>query len=239
MISTKNSYPLLLAGWLLVSANGSFAFQSAPLTTNQRGRHTYAISPKPAFVLPGPRVPALNSRSRLHLFFGNDQEALTKNKELAFFPKLATSNTDVKFESLTGFISTWSQKFEDDRKGMGLTTPVKITPTLEDREEEPDANIVEQAGVRIIFQPTKTGYKSKTEEDASKEGGDGGGEAPKKKKGPPKEGGVEIRVEKMTNGEIQLRASRCDTDEDTMVKEMSEEAIVSQLKQAVDAWKKQ
>ena len=52
------------------------------------------------------------------------------------------------------------------------------------------------------------------------------------------EGGVEIRVEKLSNGEFQLTARRCDTDEDTMVKEMSEQAIVSELKQAFDAWKK-
>jgi len=181
------------------------------------------------------------SSSRLNFFFGDgNDETSNKDKELASFPKLATSNSDVKYDSLVNFITAWSQKFEDDRKGMGLTTPVKITPTLEEREgEEIDETVVERAGVRIIFQPTKTGYKSKNEEKAASEGGGGGEDQPqKKKKGPPKEGGVEICVEKLSNGEVQLRARRCDTDEDTMVKEMSEEAIISQLKHAVDAWKK-
>lgn len=185
-----------------------------------------------AFQSPLPITTSLQrSPTKLHFFFGNDDDKETK--QLAFFPKLATTNTDVKFESLTNFIETWSQKFEDDRKGMGLTTPVKVLPLVQGELED---NVEEAGGVRIVFQPTKTSYKSKEEEDSAREGGGGGD---KKKKNPPKEGGVELRVERLSNGEVQLEAKRCEVDEDTMIKEMSEETIVSKLKQAIDAWKKQ
>ena len=228
-MSTKQSASMLviLAACLLLSAQNSAAFQPAMTKYNTAVLSTGYHFPRPV----SSAFPRSREASRLFFFFGKE-EGDTKDKELISFPKLATSNTDVKFESLAGFITTWSQKFEDDRKEMGLTTPVKVTNTLEEREE--DDSVAEQAGVRIIFQATKTGYKSKGEEDASKKGGEGEGG---KKKKPPKEGGVEIRVQKLTNGEVQLKARRCDTDEDTMVKEMSEEAIVSQLKKAVDAWK--
>jgi NACalpha-BTF3-like transcription factor len=95
--------------------------------------------------------------------------------------------------------------------------------------------VEELGGVCIIFKPKKTSYKSKAEEDAVREGK---GES-KKKKDPPKEGGVEIRVEKLTKGEVQLVAKRCEVDEDTMIKEMSEETIIAELKKAIDTWKKQ
>ena len=234
----SSSVLLFLTGILLLSASNTCAFQSHAQKFRQA-----VLSSAPSLFFPesltSPQT--RDTTSRLYFFFGGNQETDSKDKELVSFPKLATSNADVKFESLVDFISTWSQKFEDDRKGMGLTTPVKVTNTIEAQEEEEeednndDEDVVEQAGVRIIFQATKTGYKNKKEEDASKsgEGGD------KKKKGPPKEGGVEIRVQKLTNGEVQLKARRCDTDEDTVIKEMSEEAIISQLKKAVDVWKKQ
>jgi hypothetical protein len=176
--------------------------------------------------------------TRLYLW-GNTGTSISdsKEKELAFFPNLATTTDNVKFESLSTFIATWSQKFEDDRKGMGLTTPVKIfpllTPESADAGTEDDKDVVAQGGVRIVFQSTKTGYKSKTEEDESREGG---GE--QKKKGPAKEGGVELRVEKLASGKLQLRAIRCEIDEDTMIKEMSEETIINELKRAIESWKK-
>ncbi|CAB9499943.1 expressed unknown protein [Seminavis robusta] len=206
----------------------SFAFVVSPPLTYSR------VSEPTSLSLPHSTT-TINSSSntRLYFFFGGgNDDSQSKDKELAFYPKLATSaNADVKFESLATFISTWAQKFEDDRKGMGLTTPVKIKSTLEE-EAEDDGTVVEQAGVRIVFQPTKTGYKSKKEENKKEDG-------EKKKKGPPKEGGVQLRVIKLDSGEVQLKARRCDIDEDTTIKEMSEEAIVHELKEAVDAWKKQ
>lgn len=172
--------------------------------------------------------------SRLFFFFG-DRVSDSKEKELATFPKLATTNTDVKFEGLLGFLSDWSKNFEQNRKEMGLTTAVKVFSSLEE-DKQPDSNILKTAGVRIVFQRSKTGdsYKNKKEEDAAKRG-----EGETKQKAPPKEGGVQIQVEKLASGELQVRARRCDVEEDTMIKEMSEEAIISQLKKAIQVWKKE
>ena len=61
----------------------------------------------------------------------------------------------------------------------------------------------------------------------------------KKKKKKKLEGGVEILVEKLVSGTVQVRARRCDFDEDTMIKEMSEETIVKELRKAVDVWKRE
>ena len=216
----------------LMLAETALAFQSPQIYPERRGYRTIKSAPE-RFTFSHHELAPQHNSVRLNLFFGKN-EPDTKEKELVFYPKLATANADVKFESMVGFIETWSKKFEEDRKGMGLTTPVKVEASLED-ESEPIPDLVEAKGVRILFQPTKTTYKSRKEEDAvEKDEGE-----TKKKRGPPKEGGVQIRVEKLTNGEVQLRAARCNIDEDTMIKEMSEEVIVSQLKQAVDAWKKQ
>lgn len=220
---------------MLCSSTTTFAFRSSLVIPTSRSTRSTA-NPLVAY-LPSTAPRSVPVPTKLYLFFGNKETTDTKDKELAYFPKLATSNTNVKYESLSGFIATWSRKFEEDRKGMGLTTPVKISSFLEEGgdDEQLSADLIERSGVRIIFQPTKTGYNSKKEED-SRERGDG--DSDKKKKGPPKEGGVEISVEKMSNGEVQLTARRCETDEDTTIKEMSEEAIISQLKKAIDAWKK-
>ena len=46
-------------------------------------------------------------------------------------------------------------------------------------------------------------------------------------------------VEKLISGTIQVRAKRCDFDEDTMLKEMSEETIIKELSKAIDVWKRE
>jgi hypothetical protein len=178
--------------------------------------------------------------TRLALVFGSNKDTAasdSKEKELAFFPNLATATDTIKFDSLTTFIAAWSQKLQDDRKGMGLTTPVKVLPLVQqnsaDSSTSTDDAVEKQAGVRIVFQSTKTGYKSKSEEDQAREGS---GEP--RKRGPSKEGGVELLVERLASGKLQLRARRCEVDEDTMIKEMSEETIVNELKRAVETWKK-
>jgi hypothetical protein len=78
-----------------------------------------------------------------------------------------------------------------------------------------------------------TGYRSKTEEgDAPRKKAEGD-DSKKKKKKEKKQGGVEILVEKLSFGGIRVRARRCDLDEDTMIKEMSEKAIIAELQTAI------
>jgi hypothetical protein len=181
--------------------------------------------------------------SPLYMFgglFGGDGKAKNEeDRELAVYPKLASS--DVKFNSLSDYIQTWSQLFVTDPKGMRLTTPVQVLPTS--LEQPDDKNVVAANGVRLVFKSTATGYQSKTEQDST--GGYGykkpvndNAEPATKKKEEKKEGGVEILVEQLANGEVRVTAKRCEIDENTMIKEMSEEAIVNELKKAIDAWKK-
>ena len=86
--------------------------------------------------------------------------------------------------------------------------------------------------------------KEKKNEKARNSGGDGS--EPKKSPSSTtlvvakgrKEGGVEVLVEKTTDGNIRIRARRCNMDNKTIVKEMSEEVIVRSLKKAVETWVK-
>ena len=150
---------------------------------------------------------------------------------------------DAKYEQLQQYVKQWSMAYEGGRKGTGLTTPVLVRKS----RKPPSAfdGVVERSGVRILFQTTNTGdrYKSASEEKIDEK--ERSGPAPKKSvsttaahvmvKG-RKEGGVEVLVEKTTDGNIRVRARRCNMDNMTTVKEMSEVVIVKSLKKAIEAW---
>lgn len=154
---------------------------------------------------------------------------------------------DSKYEQLRQYIKQWSATYEGDRKGTGLTTPVLVR-----KSRKPTSafdGVIARDGVRILFQTTNTGdrYKSASEEktdDKDRNRGGGGSTTPKKSSSAPvmtkarKEGGVEVLVEKTTDGNIRIRARRCNIDNKTIVKEMSENVIVKSLKKAVEAWVK-
>ena len=160
-----------------------------------------------------------------NLFGGDDKK---ENDELAVFSKLA-SDSDDKYQALADYVEKWSKLFETG--GIKLTTPVKVVAAEPEIDE--DSDVVAASGVCLLFQSTNTGYMSKAEEDAAEQGEPE--EAPKKEE--KKQGGVEVLVEKLESGEIRMRAQRCNMDEDTMIKEMSEDAIVTELMKAVDVWK--
>merc|ERR1712238_629460 len=52
-----------------------------------------------------------------------------------------------------------------------------------------------------------------------------------------KQGGVQIFVEKLSRS-LRVRAVRCEIDDDTVIKEMSEEVIIRELQKAINVWKK-
>ncbi|KAL7543888.1 hypothetical protein ACHAXR_013328 [Thalassiosira sp. AJA248-18] len=154
---------------------------------------------------------------------------------------------DSKFEQLRQYVKQWSGAYEGDRKGTGLTTPVLVRKSRKPASEFD--GVVARSGVRILFQTTNTGdrYKTASEERKDdKERNAGGGSVAKKSPSPAKpvmtkakkEGGVEVLVEKTTDGNIRVRARRCNMDNKTIVKEMSEVVIVKSLKKAVEAWVK-
>jgi len=155
---------------------------------------------------------------------------------------------DAKYEQLRQYVKQWSSTYEGDRKGTGLTTPVLVRKSRKPPSELD--GVITRDGVRILFQTTNTGdrYKSATEEKMDEKernsGGAGGGTVKKSSSSKPimtkaqKEGGVEVLVEKTTDGNIRVRARRCNVDNKTIVKEMSEVVIVKSLKKAVEAWVK-
>lgn len=175
-----------------------------------------------------------STHSALSLFgnmFGSDVDSTRETKVLASITGLG--NTEQKYDSLSEYIQQWSKFFEDDPKGMGLVTKVNVFPSDATAADEGVAKV---SGVKIVFKKSNTGgsYKNSKEEKAVEEGG-----TVVKKKKNIREGGVEILVEQLNDGKVQVRARRCETDEETTIKEMSEEAIVNDLKKAVGVWKKQ
>jgi len=176
------------------------------------------------------------------------------------------SNADATFDSLSTYIKSWSNLFQTGSGGKGgtikLTTPVKIL-LLEDDNDDDDNNegnndaVVASTGVRLVFQNVDTGYKNKKEEEEEQQQQqqkDGNGKREKKK--PKLEGGVEILVQKIIavdekrnnnnnnrqdddDVQVQVRAKRCNFNDDTIIKEMSEETIIKELGKAISVWKRQ
>lgn len=144
-----------------------------------------------------------------------------------------TSVSDDKYDALSDYIVQWSKLLQDDGKSYSLTTPVTVTAS----DATPSDDVEQVSGVKILFQKTQTGarYKSKEEERAIEEGEEEDN-TPEKD---VKEGGVEVLVEQLKDGSVQVRARRCEVEEDTTIKEMSEETITKELTKAVDVFNKQ
>eukprot|EP00545_Synedropsis_sp_CCMP1620_P006023 CAMPEP_0119008518 /NCGR_PEP_ID=MMETSP1176-20130426/3748_1 /TAXON_ID=265551 /ORGANISM="Synedropsis recta cf, Strain CCMP1620" /LENGTH=231 /DNA_ID=CAMNT_0006960865 /DNA_START=115 /DNA_END=810 /DNA_ORIENTATION=- len=219
---------------LISASNGVTAF--VPLvspSTATRTNPMVSSSTRPAaFVVGGAltKTRSIPLTPRFLFGFGSKDETPDEG-DLAKFSNLPAA----KFDPLSEYIRLWAELFEDeDKQRMGLTTPVKIFPSSSDAE-----GVTASSGVRIVFQATKTGnkYASKKDEKAAEnsESDDG---APKKKKDSRLEGGVEVLVETLEGGDMIVRARRSDFDEDTLIKEMSEETILSELKRAMDVWRR-
>ncbi len=203
---------------------------------------------------------ATTSTTHVNLFgnlFGDntkdydDQKDLQEN-EIARFSNLSAGSDDdihVKFDSLSIMISEWSRLFVDEEdseisgfagKRMGLTTPVTVVPLVKLSFDVGDVvegfpAVTELSGVQLLFKKPKVGgrsaYKDK-DEDEDHADGENAEES-------IKEGGVEVQVQKLSNGELQVSAKRCEIEEGTMIKEMSEQTILDSLRDAIRAWKKE
>lgn len=150
--------------------------------------------------------------------------------------------TNEKYEKLATFIEEWSKMFEGKAKGTGLTTPV----TLSISKRLPDnVCVLRRFGVRLEFKETNTGsaYFSKGEE-ASKERQQGNYKTQYAEKNvdsiKPRrqnnQGGVEVIVEQTVSGSLRVRARRCNLDDSTVIKEISEETILKKIQSAVNSW---
>jgi hypothetical protein len=157
------------------------------------------------------------------------------------------ANLDSKFEQLSQYIQLWAtESYEsENKKSSGLTTPVIVRPSRIPSSSDFDG-VLSRNGVRILFQTTNTGdrYKSASEEreDEKMRSGGGVGSGAAKKSSPTlvgkarKEGGIEILIEKTHDNALRVRARRCNMDDKTIVKEMSETVILKGLKKALESW---
>mmetsp|Transcript_8535 Transcript_8535/g.12361 ORF Transcript_8535/g.12361 Transcript_8535/m.12361 type:complete len:207 (+) Transcript_8535:121-741(+) len=175
-----------------------------------------------------PHAKVIRLPSQQHLFGFGKEEATSNDGELAIICNVA-SNAGSSIESLSDYLMEWSKLLESG--GMGLTTPVKVSSLDDDISN----------GVRILFQPTKTGsaYISKKDEhrmEDEEEKDDDNDEVPEL---PKKDGGVDICIDVTDDNKLDIRAKRCEIEEGTIIKEMSEETIVQELNKAIKIWKKQ
>ena len=161
-----------------------------------------------------------------NLFGENIQEDQAGN-ELARFANLASPS----FDSLSTFILEWGKLFTEGYEKTGLTTPVDLVKLPENYRVDDEEDVANTSGLQLLFVKTKRGYADKDrEEDEDME---------TKEEAAVKEGGVEVRVQELVGGELQVVASRCEVEEGTMIKEMSEKVIIDSLGKAVAAWKKE
>jgi len=150
------------------------------------------------------------------------------DKELVCITKVSPGKYDV----LSEYIQEWAQLLQRGGVRFALATPVTVTAS----DAKPSGNVENVSGVKFLFQKTQTGdaYKSKEEERAIEEG-----EEEAKPEKNVSEGGVEVLVEQLKDGKVQVRARRCDVEDDTIIKEMSEESIASELAKAVEVFNRQ
>lgn len=157
------------------------------------------------------------------LFGGNNggSKKLDENGEAKVFES-SPEDINLEFEGLSDYIQKWGKLFVDG--SIKLTTPAQVSTIDGDNS----------VGSRFLFQSTDTGYKNRREEDEQKSNDD----SSKKKKKAVSQGGLDVLVERGDDGKVRVIARRCEIEEGTIIKEMSEEIILSELNQAISAWKK-
>jgi len=168
--------------------------------------------------------------------------------DLATFADVGTAD---EFDALSSYLWDWASLFGSDGGGgdgkdrdrggtswqrMGLSTPVEVYQSAAGQGQS--EGIARSSGVRIIFRPTKSGdaYRNKEEDSDDDWGGDVESD---KEQEPKKEGGVEVTTELLADGtSVRVRAYRCEVEEGTLIKEMSEGVILKELKKAIDVWRR-
>eukprot|EP01083_Nonionella_stella_P056153 148031_1 len=143
-----------------------------------------------------------NHHTCLNLFgnlFGSEtkEDEQLQEGELARISYQLSSNDNptTKFDSLSRMILEWSKIFFSDDKKAGLTTPVTL---VELPQQQGSGDITNYSGVQLLFKTGTTGgksaYQDKDDEKNEKS----------KQKEEVKEGGVDIRVEQLQNGDLQV-----------------------------------
>eukprot|EP00978_Attheya_sp_CCMP212_P001608 scaffold3281_cov55-Attheya_sp.AAC.5 len=142
-----------------------------------------------------------------------------------------TVATPSQVESLVVYLQTVFGSSDTDALKK-LTTPVQVQTTPQ--------------GLRLLFVPNEPSYRDNTNDNNNKKDNDDDWRAnanakPKQennKKKKKKQGGVEFQVE-AASPQLTVIVRRCNMDDDTMIREMSEETILSQLQSSIQVWKKE
>ncbi|KAL7527788.1 hypothetical protein ACHAWF_002309, partial [Thalassiosira exigua] len=235
----------LVASTVLVAASQSSAFAPASPTATTSSR----VPRRPPFLAGCVEKKRASDRrttaaTQLHLFgnlFGNEVEEnqYLGQGELAWFHHELSPGDDpkVKFDSLSIMISEWAKLLADEKGRAGLTTPVTVVAL--DPSTTEGEGLADVSGVQLLFRKGAAGGRS-AYDDKDNDDDDGDGYNQKKKDDDAvKEGGVEVIVSRSSSGDLEVVASRCEIEEGTMVKEMSERTIVDSLTKAVGAWKRE
>lgn len=233
---------------------GLLIFESAnAFSTSPSDQHKCSLNPPRGRILISRTLHTPTSdpsSTRLHIFgnlFGGGDGASDKSKgELASFRNLekSTADADVAFDSISTYLVEWANLFDGDGgKERGLTTPVTVStlnaPVPADDDDDAQDNgseVIASSGIKFTFKPPKNAFEDKKDTDDGDKGD-------KKKKKETSPGGVQVIAEKIASGggevEVRLLASRCDIDEGTIIKEMSEQCIVDDLRKAVKIWREE
>lgn len=166
--------------------------------------------------------------------------------------KKSSSSEEVQIESVVNYLSSWTEQIFviKDGKGIGLTTPVKpivlvssgssdftAISYFSSKEKQDEKNILTKKEItvsRLEFLKVQSGYASTEKKEKSSD--------EKKKDKAIKQGGIEFKVvlsesdNKQTT--ISVEVQRCNMDEEgrTMVKEMSEQAILDVFKKGIQIY---
>jgi hypothetical protein len=163
--------------------------------------------------------------------------------------RIQVDKGDEKYESLVQYVTEWAEALSVEGK---LTTPIRMLPvdTIPERQRVTayHAGVQRIAAVQVLFLPTNTGkkYVSRQDEQRQQKAGAESGRSKVSTKLPrdirnAKEGGIEFTVEVLDDADatIRVRAKRCNYGDDAVIKELSEETILSRFRDSIDVWKKE
>jgi hypothetical protein len=149
------------------------------------------------------------------------------------------SDAQANYLQLVEYLREWAMMLQG---GKGLTTPIRAEVPIQKMAMAP--GVKESASVQLNFLPTATGknYLSREEEkELEKKKGTAASEQTlpfSSNRSTARDGGIEIIAEITTTGQLRVRAKRCNYADDIIVKELSEQTILSRFRKCIDVWKK-
>jgi hypothetical protein len=146
------------------------------------------------------------------------------------------ADSDKDYGQLVEYIKEWASMLAES--GKGLTTPIRAE-TVSGAGKPMTIGVERQAAVKLLFLPTSTGKNYLSKEEERKTEKDAAAAKPgHNQRATSKEGGIEFVVEITEDKKMRVRAKRCNYGDDVVVKELSEETILSRFRKGIEVWKK-